>query len=57
MTPWTVACEALLSMGFSRREYWRGLLFPLSGDLPRPRDQTHVSSIADGFLSRIAAVS
>ena len=33
-TPWTVACQAPLSMGFSRQEYWRGLPFPSPGDLP-----------------------
>ena len=33
-TPWTVACQAPLSMGFSRQEYWSGLPFPLPGDLP-----------------------
>ena len=27
-TPWTVACHAALSMGFSRQEYWNGLPFP-----------------------------
>ena len=27
-TPWTVACQASLSMGFSRQEYWNGLPFP-----------------------------
>ena len=27
-TPWTVAYQALLSMGFSRQEYWSGLPFP-----------------------------
>ena len=35
-TPWTVACRAPLSMGFSRQEYWSGLPFPSSGDLPNP---------------------
>ena len=35
-TPWTVACQAPLSMGFSRQEYWSGLLFPSAGDLPNP---------------------
>ena len=35
-TPWTVACQALLSMGFSRQEYWSGLPFPSPGDLPDP---------------------
>ena len=36
-TPWTVAHQAPLSMGFSRQEYWNGLPFPSSGDLPDPR--------------------
>ena len=27
-TPWTVACQALLSMGFSRQDFWSGLRFP-----------------------------
>ena len=34
--PWTVACQAPLSMGFSRQEYWSGLPFPFPGDLPNP---------------------
>ena len=33
-TPWTVAYQALPSMGFSRQEYWSGLPFPSPGDLP-----------------------
>ena len=36
VTPWTVAHQAPLSMGFSRQEYWRGLPFPFLGDLPNP---------------------
>ena len=32
-TPWTVACQPPLSMGFSRQEYWSGLPCPLPGDL------------------------
>ena len=32
--PWTVARQVPLLMGFSRQEYWSGLLFPPSGDLP-----------------------
>ena len=36
-TPWTVAHQAPLSMGFSRREYRSGLPFPSPGDLPDPR--------------------
>ena len=35
-TPWTVAYQAPPSMGFSRQEYWSGLPFPSSGDLPNP---------------------
>ena len=35
-TPWTVTYQASLSMGFSRKEYWSGLLFPSPGDLPDP---------------------
>ena len=34
VTPRTVAHQALLSMEFSRQEYWRGLPFPASEDLP-----------------------
>ena len=36
VTPWTVARQAPLSMGFSRQEYWSGLPFPSPGDLPNP---------------------
>ena len=35
-TPQTVACQALLSMGFSRQEYWSGLPVSPPGDLPNP---------------------
>ena len=35
-TPWTIACQAPLSMGFSRQIYWSGLPFPSPGDLPDP---------------------
>ena len=34
VTPWTVACQAPLSLGFSRQENWRGLPCPPSADLP-----------------------
>ena len=33
---WTVACQALLSMGFFRQEGWIVLSFPSLGDLPNP---------------------
>ena len=35
-TPWTVAYQAALSMGFSRQEYWSRLPFPSAGDLRNP---------------------
>ena len=31
-TPWTVAPQLLLSMGFPRQEYWSGLPFPFPGE-------------------------
>ena len=34
--PWTVAHQAPRSMEFSRQEYWSGLPFPSSADLPNP---------------------
>ena len=36
VTPWTVAHQAPLSMGFSRQEYWSGLPCPPPGDLSNP---------------------
>ena len=36
VTPLTVAQQALLSIEFSRQEYWNGLSFPSQGDLPDP---------------------
>ena len=51
VTPWTIALQALLSMGFNRQEYWRRLPFPSPGDLPDPGTkpkspalQTHLCS-------------
>ena len=35
-TPWSVAYQVPLSMGFSRQEYWSGLPFPSPKDLPGP---------------------
>ena len=34
--PWSVGCQAPLSVEFSRQEYWSGLLFSSPGDLPKP---------------------
>ena len=36
VTPWTIAYQAPLSMGFPRQECWSGLPFPSPGDLPDP---------------------
>ena len=36
VTLWTTACQVPISMGFSRQEYWSGLLCPPPGDLPDP---------------------
>ena len=36
VTPWTVAHQAPLSVGFSSQEYWSGLPFPPPEDLPDP---------------------
>ena len=39
-TPWTVAHQAPLSIGFSRQEFWSGLPFPSPGDLPHPETES-----------------
>ena len=44
--PWTVACQAPLSMGFSRQKYWSGLLCSSSGECSEPRDRTHISCVS-----------
>ena len=36
VTPWTVARQAPLSMGFPRQEYWSGFPCPPPGDFPDP---------------------
>ena len=51
-TPWTVAYQALWSMGFSRQEYWSGLPFPSPGDLPNPGIQPRSPALqTDALLS------
>ena len=39
-TPWTVACQSPLSLGFSWQEYWSGLPCPSPGDLPDAGTET-----------------
>ena len=51
-TPWIVACQAPLSMEFSRQEYQNGLPFPAPGDLPDPAIKpTSLASLAGGFFT------
>ena len=50
VTPWTVARQAPLSMGFSRQEYWSGLPFPSPGDLPDPGIKPTSPALAGGFF-------
>ena len=50
--PCTVAHKAPLSMGFSRQEYWSGLLFLSPGDLPYTEIELESSALqADSLLS------
>ena len=51
MTPWTVACQAPLNLGFPRQEYWSGLPFPSPGDLPDPGIKPASPAMADGFFT------
>ena len=51
-TPGTIAHKVPLSMGFSRQEYWNGLPFPSSGDLPDPGIEPASPALhADSLLS------
>ena len=49
-TPWTVACQAPLYMGFPRQEYWSGLPFSTLGDLSDPG----IEPISYGLISYIS---
>ena len=51
VTPWTVAHQAPLTMGFSRQEYWSGLPCPPPGDLPDPGIQPVSPEFAGGFFT------
>ena len=50
-TSWTVACQAPVSMGFSRQEYWSGLPSPPPGDLPGPEVEPTSLTSAGGFFT------
>ena len=52
VTPWTVARQASLSMGFPRQEYWSGLPLPSPGDLPDdPGIEPSSPALADRFFT------
>ena len=56
VTTWTVACQAPLSMGFYRQEYWRGQPFLSPGDLPNPWTEL-VSFVSTALAGRIFTTS
>ena len=51
VTPWTVAHQIPLSMGFPRQEYWSGLLFPSPRDLPDPGIKPESPALAGRFFT------
>ena len=55
-TPWNVAHQAPLSMGFSRQEHWRGLPFPPPGDLSDPGTEL-VSFTSPALAGRFLTIS
>ena len=52
-TPWTVAHQAPLSMGFSRQEYWSGLPFPPPGELLDPGIESKSPELTGGFFTTV----
>ena len=55
-TLWTVACQAPLSIGFSRQECWSGVPFPSPGDLPDPgTDPLTSPALAGEFFTTSAS--
>ena len=53
-TLWTTACEASLSMGFSRQEYWSGLPCPPPGDLPHPGTEPVPPELTGRFFTSVS---
>ena len=51
VTSWTVAHQALLSMGFSRQEYWSGLPFSPPADLPDSGIELSSPALVGGFFT------
>ena len=54
-TPWTVAHQAPLCMGFSRQEYWSRLPCLPPGDLPKPGMEPESPALAGRFVTTSAA--
>jgi len=51
VAPWSVACQAPLTMGFFKQEYWSGLPFPSPEDLPDPGIKPTSPALAGGFFT------
>ena len=51
MTPWIVACQASLSIGFPKQKYWSGLLFPSPGNFPNPGVKPTSPALAGRFFT------
>ena len=54
VTPWTVACQAPMSMKFSRQKYWSGLPYPSLGDLPHTGIEPIPPTLAGRFFTTSA---
>ena len=54
LPPWPLACQAPLSMEFSRQEYWSGLPLPPPGDLPHSGMEPASPALAGGFFTTSA---
>ena len=52
-TPWTIVCQASLSMGFPRQEYWNRLLVPSPEDLSDPGMKPTSPALTGRFLSSL----
>ena len=51
VTPWPVALQAPLSMGFPKQEYWNVLPFPSPGDLPNSGNESASPALVDGVFT------
>ena len=55
-SPWTVSCQAPMSIDFSRQVYWSGLPFPPAGNLPKPGIEA-ASFVSPALAGRYFTVS